>query len=254
MIIIPKRDLEKLLDLALLPNESTFLMQCKEENGIWKYESTPLILEGKEHSAPRIMKHPDFEDVRKESEKNGLILIEGHTHPAEEGEIIYHYSCGWSILRNDVMRNYRNRNLEETEQGRAALKYRGELIERIFQEHSSEEREKLAESIRKVMETEFPQAISANLVKVGGIDCYITNRINSKNEKELREDRYEEGDADLREINMGYYLFGISAMALIYPPPAHQFEKSSKEKYKLDVLQPIGFAPLDVKQIPLQIK
>ena len=78
-----------------------------------------------------------------------------------------------------------------------------------------------------------PEVCVANLINIGGIDCYITNSY----DKNILED-FTDDQKDLRVEDLEAFLdFGlVKAIGLIYALPQYALQPSSKEKFVLDVL------------------
>ncbi|MBI2647569.1 hypothetical protein HYW99_03760 [Candidatus Woesearchaeota archaeon] len=244
---IPKLELEKLQELAVLPYESSFLIRAILKDDGLDYLDMPLIFRGERNSAKPVPNYPQFQEVHEDSWNNNYWMIDGHTHARKEGEFIIPYVCGWTLPRTEELRNYRNRVLNQTEAGRKALLERQQTLGDILRNDSKERREELAQSLIDHMS----ELAIANFINSSGIDFYITNRVDPHDPEETQKDIHTRG-GDFKG-NQGRIEMGIKAIALVHADPKFVYAPSSREKFVLSVLHLKGSDYKGVERIPIEI-
>lgn len=235
---IPKQHFEMVIDLALLPYESSFLLRARRDGDKLVYLDMPVVMIGTAHHASPTFTDPQDGSIREESCWRDYLLIEGHTHPEAPGQPIRPYSCGWTLPRTEELRNYRDAQLQKSDLGRRALHDRRALLNQIIREESKDKRKTLLDQL---VESD-PHASLANMITINGVHCYISNRVmvhksasgSEEIAAELREDICTRaGDFQ------GYQAmkdFSRSAIALVHARPEHALTLSSREKFMLSVL------------------
>ncbi|MBI1970365.1 hypothetical protein HYS47_01320 [Candidatus Woesearchaeota archaeon] len=235
---IPKRYLERLLDLAMLEHESSFLLRARQEGDALVYLDTPVIKEGRATNTSPTFIDPNDAAIRDESNFRKYVLIEGHTHPEVQGNIVRPYSCGWTLPRTPEFRDYRDAGLQQTPEGRQALSVRRTLLNQIMGEERQSERQAV---LGQLVDSD-PVISIANMITRDGVHYYISNRVVVHRSAAEREDIAAElrDDTCLRSGDFqGYQAmkdFSRSAVALVHAKPEHVLSPSSKEKFMLSIL------------------
>ena len=173
-IRISQEDLGSLFELAMLPYETGYTLRFEENGPYLDYVDIVCVeTEGKKFSSPRssfsILNK--LRDILNENEDKKYFFVDGHVHPVPPGELILPYNCGWTIQRTKEKRNYLYQKLQETDEGRKYLTERKEILGELTQETSIDKKINLKEKLIDLS----PEVCVANLINIGGIDCYITN-------------------------------------------------------------------------------
>ncbi len=233
-IKIPQQEIDALKALAVLGCESSYLISASRHGHDLLYLDSPIVMKGYFNNSPAVMQNERFQETLQDSRTRGYVLIEGHTHPEPEGQIIFPYSCGWTLPRTSELRDYRNSRLEKTEPGRRALGERLKIIDQI----AAEEDEAVRKTLFEKLIIHSPETAVANFMEISGVNCYITNRVDLRNQYNLIND-INPDDGDF-QVETRKSLFEIDTFALVHAMPQYVHTESSRDKFMLSIFRFAG--------------
>ncbi|MBT3323656.1 hypothetical protein HN681_00925 [archaeon] len=233
--LIPSEVLETVYQFAFKESQSNFLIRASSIDEGLKYEKmymfddghTPLIYDGR------------FQTQRKKAEALNQVLIACHTHPILEGELISPYSCGWTIKRDKILRNYRDQILRSYSESQTFFEERRELLDKI-------KATKLGEFRREKLKAGLigqPNMEVANLISISGISFYITNGIpfnylhtKAELDEGLEEDITIDYEGDFNLVPR-YLKSRVPYLGLLHFKPELVLTQASKEKLNFSILK-----------------
>ncbi len=252
-LLIEKEEYNKLMQLALFLDESSFLIKAKKEkDSLWRYDGLVKGEYGKEFSTQRLGLTCDFSKKGLEENSEDYVFIDGHSHPRPAGTIIQPMDVGFSIPRTEELKAMRNSYLSKTKEGKEYLAKREEMIKQYLSEVDKNNKNVLLDKLKSEFKNISMELGISNLVDINGILGYITNGLDNRLNKENIEKDLAPKNGDL-STNALYRQNNVGGLTLIHPKKEYIGQNSSIDKFVISALQITKDKWYDIKKVDVVV-